>query len=312
MKPAVCALVAGLAAAAPYAIPGPYVGPYVGPNFSSAVYADSAASVDSPDAPIRLIVQGDDMGAAHGINVATIEAYRHGIVRSANVIMPGPWVPEAARLLAENPGLDAGVHLALTSEWADVKWGPLTAAPSLVDAHGYFFPMVWPRDGFTPGTSLETAAPDPAEIERELRAQIELAHAMIPHVTYTSEHMGFGSLSPEVRAIVVRLTKEYGLVTPGPDIGVRMLGGVWSGTDPASARIDKLAAKLESLGPGTWLMVDHAAMDTPEMRAYGHTGYEYVAADRSAVLAAWTSRKVMDVIERRGIELTSCRALLEH
>lgn len=277
---------------------GPYaVTPHVGPNFSSAV----------PDAPIRLIVQGDDMGAAHAINAATIEAYRHGIVRATNVIVPGPWFPEAVRLLRENPDLDVGVHLDLTSEWTNVKWRPLTHAPSLVDAEGYLFPMVWPNENFPPGTSLKEATPDPGEIEKELRAQIELAKAQIPNVTYTWEHMGFGSLSPGIRAVVAKLTKEYGLITPGPDVGVRMLGQVWAGTDSASVKADKLAAKLETLGPGTWLMVDHAAMDTPEMRAVWHPGYEYVAQDRSAVLAAWTSGKVMDAIKRRGIELVNYR-----
>jgi len=250
------------------------------------------------------------MAAAHGINVATIEAYIHGIVRSANVIVPGPWLPEAARLLKENPGLDAGVHLALTSEWADVKWRPLTHAPSLVDEHGYFFPMVWPRADFPPHTALKEASPDLGDIERELRAQIELARAMIPQVTYTWAHMGFAAMSPEVGALVERLTKAYGLVTPGPEIGVRMIGGVWQGSDPPSVRIDKLVAKLDTLEAGTWLMVDHAAIDTPEMRAIGHKNYEYVAADRSAVFAAWTSPKVMDTIARRGIQLTNYRELV--
>ena len=38
-------------------------------------------------------------------------------------------------------------------------------------------------------------------------------------------------------------------------------------------------------------MVEHAATDTPEIRAFGHPGYEGVAADRSAVLEAWTSAR---------------------
>ena len=45
------------------------------------------------------------------------------------------------------------------------------------------------------------------------------------------------------------------------------------------------------------------------MRAFGHAGYEWVAADRSAVLEAWTSPKVREVITRRGIKLTSYRDL---
>ena len=38
-------------------------------------------------------------------------------------------------------------------------------------------------------------------------------------------------------------------------------------------------------------MIEHAAIDSPETRAIGHPGYEFVAADCSAVLAAWTSPK---------------------
>ena len=41
----------------------------------------------------------------------------------------------------------------------------------------------------------------------------------------------------------------------------------------------------------------------------GHVGYEWVAADRSANLEMWTSPKVREVIERRGIKLTNYREL---
>ena len=41
------------------------------------------------------------MGAAHGINVATLDAFQRGVLRSANVITTGTWVPEALRLHIE-------------------------------------------------------------------------------------------------------------------------------------------------------------------------------------------------------------------
>ncbi len=266
-------------------------------------------SGQAPSGEIRLIVKGDDMAAGHGINVATIDAFKRGILRTTNVIVTGPWMPEAVRLLRENPELDAGVHLALTSEWENIKWRPLTAAPSLVDPDGYFFPMVQPRPGFPPRTSLKEANPKLDEMERELRAQIEMARRHIPQLTYTWSHMGFPSLSPEVRDLVARLTKEYGLVSP-MDLGVQFLGRVYDGRDTGAVKADKLAARLESLEPGTWLTVDHTATDTPEMQAFGHLGYEWVAADRSAVLEAWTSPKVMDVVRRRRIKLTNYREIL--
>jgi len=257
---------------------------------------------------IRLIVKGDDMGAAHGINLGTIAAYKQGVLTTTNVIVPGPWFPEAARLLKENPGLDVGVHLALTSEWDNVKWRPVTAVPSLVDEDGWLFPMVQPRAGSEAGRSIKERGWKLDDIERELRAQITIAKRHIPAVSYTWNHMGFTSLGPDVASLVSRLSKEYGLVVPS-EIGVQPVGRVWDGRDSGAVKADKLAAKLETLGPGLWLHIDHASTDDPEMRAVGHAGYEWVAADRSANVEAWTSPKVRDVIARRGIKLTNYREL---
>ena len=257
---------------------------------------------------IRLIVKGDDMGAAHGINLGTIDAYKRGVLTTTNVIVPGPWFLEAARLLKENPGLDVGVHLALTSEWADVKWRPLTSVPSIVDPDGYFFPLVQPRSGSVPKTSIKESAWKIDEIERELRAQLTMAKKHLPQATYTWNHMGFTSVDPTVNELVLRLSKEFGLVVPS-ELGVQWLRGVYEGKDTGAVKADKLAAKLETIGPGLWEHIDHASTDDPEMRAVGHPGYEWVAADRSANVAAWTSPKVREVIQRRGIKLTSYRDL---
>jgi predicted glycoside hydrolase/deacetylase ChbG (UPF0249 family) len=277
-----------------------------------ALVALLLAAIAAPGAAseIRLIVKGDDMAAGHGINVATIDAYKRGILTTTNVIVPGPWFPEAARLLRENPGLDVGVHLALTSEWDNVKWRPLTPAPSLVDPDGYFFPMVHPRPGFPVRTSLKESSWSLEEVERELRAQLAQAKRHLPQATYTWNHMGFPSLSPTVAELVARLSREYGLLQP-QDLGVQMLGPVYEGQDAGALKAEKLAARLEALGPGLWLHIDHAATDDAEMRAFGHLGYEGVAADRNAVLEAWTSPRVREVITRRGIQLTSYRDLVK-
>lgn len=252
---------------------------------------------------IRLIVQGDDMGAAHGINVGTVQAYKEGILRATNVLTPAPWMPEAAQMLKDNPGLDVGVHLTLTAEWQTIQWRPLTVAPSLVDSNGNFFRMVWPRPSVPDAPELKR---DLVEIEKELRAQIELGRKMCPQVSYMSAHMGFASLKPEIRAIVEKLSKEYRLVMAGPELGSRGLGRVWDAADPAEVRAGKLAARLLNLGPGTYLTVEHCATDTPEVQAMGRD----VASDRSAVVAAWTHPKVIEAVRKRGIKLTSYRDLI--
>ncbi len=262
----------------------------------------------SAPAEIRLIVKGDDMGAAHGINAGTITAYQEGIVGTTNVIVPGPWFLEAAKMLRENPGLDVGVHLAITSEWENVKWRPVTWAPSIVDSDGYFLPAVGPRPGYPPNTSLKEAPWKLAEIEGELRAQLDAAKKHLPQATYTWYHMGFTSLAPEVRDLAAKLTKEYGLVQP-MDLGIQFIGRIYEGADSGAVKADKLAARLETLEPGLWLQIDHGSTNDPEMQAIGHLGYENVAADRSANVEMWTSPKVREVIERRGIKLTNYREL---
>ena len=74
-------------------------------------------------------------------------------------------------------------------------------------------------------------------------------------------------------------------------------------------KIETFAGMLETLGPGTWLFVDHPALDGLEMREVHHVGYEDVAVDRQGVVEAWTSPRVKEVIQRRGIELISYRDL---
>ena len=270
----------------------------------------SVAALQPASQEIRLVVKGDDMGAAHGINTATIKAFKTGVLTTTNVIVPGPWFPEAARLLKENPGLDVGVHLALTSEWDNIKWRPLTYSPSIADDDGYLLPMVQPRVGSAPGRSLKERSWKLDEIERELRAQLTLAKRHIPQATYTWNHMGFTSLGADVAGLVARLSKEYGLVVPS-ELGIQPLGRIYEGRDTGQVKADKLAAKLETVGPGLWLHIDHASTDDPEMQALGHAGYEWVATDRSAVFEAWTSAKVREVITRRKIKLTNYRDLIK-
>lgn len=239
------------------------------------------------------------MGVAQAINAACIQSYKEGIVRSVEVIVPGPWFLDATRLLKENPGLDVGVHLCLTSEWERCKWGPITSAPSLVDENGYFFPTTRQRTSFPPNTSFLGAKPKIEEVEKELRAQIETARRHISNLSHLSAHMGTATSSPELRGLVNRLANEYGL--PLQVKGLKRAGG-FSTEDP-KLREEKLAVLLKKLGLGTWLLIEHPGFDTPELRAMGHKGYENVAADRAAVTRAFTSKEVRQLILDRGIQL---------
>lgn len=275
-----------------------------------AVVAGVPGSSAAAHSSIRLIVRGDDMGSSQASNEAAVRCFKDGVMRDVEVMAVGPWFPEAARLLRENPGLDAGLHLTLTSEWDNVKWRPLTAAPSLVGKGGYFHPMIWPHPHYGKEGALKEQAWRLDEIERELRAQIELAKREVPHLSHLSDHMGFQALGPEVVALVKRLAGEYGLDIDPEALGVKWVG--WDGKpETPSQKVESFARVLEGLGPGTWIFVDHPALDTPEMRAVHHVGYETVAIDRQGVTDAWTSPTARDVARRRGIELIGYKDLVK-
>jgi predicted glycoside hydrolase/deacetylase ChbG (UPF0249 family) len=274
-----------------------------------AVLAGLAPSSRAADPAIRLIVRGDDMGSSQASNEAAVRCFKDGVMRDVEVMAVGPWFPEAARLLRENPGLDAGLHLTLTSEWDDVKWRPLTTAPSLVGRDGYFHPMIWPHPYYGKERALKEQPWKLEEIERELRAQVELTRREVPHLSHLSDHMGFPALGPEVVALVRRLAGEYGLDVDPDALGVKWVG--WEGKPETPAqKVESFSKVLESLGPGTWIFVDHPSLDTPEMRAVHHVGYETAAIDRQGVTEAWTSVAAREVVRRRGIELIGYRDLV--
>ncbi len=270
-------------------------------------HANSIKSVQQEPAregEIRLLVRADDMGVAQSVNEACIKSYKEGIVKSVEVIVPGPWFLDAVRLLKENPEIDVGVHLALTSEWERVKWGPLTHAPSLVDSNGYFRPMTRQRQDFPPGTGFVDANPKIDEVERELRAQIETAQRHLgKRVTHVSSHMATAVATPELRALTERLAKEYGLQMETPRL--KFAGMFGNSTFTGDQREKALVDLVEKLQPGQWFIIEHPAFDTPEMRNIGHKGYENVAADREGVTRAFTSAKVKEVIARRRITIIS-------
>jgi len=264
------------------------------------LYAQSAAR----DKGISLIVRGDDIGSCHAANVACIRAYREGIMTSVELMVPCSWFPEAVRMLNENPGLDVGIHVVLTSEWDNYKWRPLTHAPSLTDADGYFYPTIWRRKNMPAGTALRDADWKIEEVEREIRAQIELGKRKVPHVSHLSFHMGCAGWDPEVKKLCDKLTKEYDLYVVPPEAGVRGFGG-FGDAKTAGERIDRFVKLLEKLKPGTYLFVEHPGLDTAEMSAIGHKGYEDVAKDRDAITEVFVSDKVKRTIKESGIKLIS-------
>ncbi|WP_276370682.1 polysaccharide deacetylase family protein [Chryseolinea sp. H1M3-3] len=252
----------------------------------------------------RLIVRGDDMGFSHSGNEALIKCYKDGVQTSIEIIVPSPWFPEAVRLLKENPKADVGIHIALTSEWDNVKYRPVSHSPSLTDADGYFYPFIYPNKNY-PGQALTENKFSLEDIEREIRAQIELAIKKIPRITHISSHMGCYNMNPDVKAIAKKLAKEYKIDIDPSEYDVKYVS--YSGAKETSEqKVQSFIKMLDELKAGeTYLFVDHPGIDTPELRAISHIGYENVAVDRQGVTDAWTDPRVKEAIKNKGIQLIS-------
>lgn len=261
-----------------------------------------AAAVSCAQNSPRIIIRGDDMGFSHSGNEALIKSFKDGIETSIEIIVPSPWFPEAVRLLNENPTVDVGIHIAFTSEWDNVKYRPVSYCPSLTDEDGYFYPMIWPNKNYL-GKALTENNWKIEDVEKELRAQIELALKKIPRISHISAHMGCYDLSPEVKALAKKLAKEYKIDIDPMESGAKGI----SYAGPKETSEEKIASfikMLESLKGGeTYLFVDHPGLDTPELRAIYHIGYENVASDRQGVTDTWTDPRVKEAIKRLRIQL---------
>jgi len=149
-----------------------------------------------------LIINNDDAGMCHSANLATIEGQEKGLITSATIMAPCPWMSEIAEYAKNNPDKDFGVHLTMTAEWRHYRWGTVASKDSvkgLLAKDGYMYRGV--QD------VLINAKPEEALIEG--RAQIQkLIDAGVP-ITHIDSHMGTMQLGAHFHKIYVQLAEEF-------------------------------------------------------------------------------------------------------
>lgn len=154
----------------------------------------------------------DDLGGGHGANRAFVDLAGGGFVTTGSVMVPCPWFPEIVELAKEQPELDLGVHLTLTSESHSCRWRPISTTArvsGLIDGDGYMWPDV---------PALRRHGHKGA-VEAECRAQIETALAAGLDITHLDTHMG-AAAAPEFAELYIALGREYRLpVLLARDIG---------------------------------------------------------------------------------------------
>jgi chitin disaccharide deacetylase len=149
-----------------------------------------------------IIFHADDMAMADETNQATFYLLENNLIQSASAMAPCIGYSEAVTWAVDNPQYDIGLHLTLTSEWRTHRWKPVAGAeavPGLVDPDGYFWRTVQ--------EVVMNATPE--EVEKELRAQIELTLAMGYRPDHMDTHMGTVYGTADFAEVYLRLAEEY-------------------------------------------------------------------------------------------------------
>ncbi|MGA8118086.1 MAG: ChbG/HpnK family deacetylase [Actinocatenispora sp.] len=247
-------------------------------------------------AEVRLIVQGDDFGMCHAVNVGTVRAFREGILTQATTMAACPWFTEAAAL-AREARIPLGVHQTLTCEWDFLRWRPLTDGASLVGPDGTFRRTV----------AEAKASVGHADAVRELSAQVAKFAAEGLDIDYLDVHMG--QSAPEAYAEVSSAVGRPFIY--GPEESRRFASIETLSDRDAADKKPWMRDYLDNLVPGTHLLVTHCAAAEPELAALhtpGSDTYRWAEEYRLSDQAIVTDPEIRRAVEDRGIELTTVRA----
>jgi chitin disaccharide deacetylase len=221
-----------------------------------------------------LILHADDLGFTHSADAASFDALDKGVISSASIMVPTPWITEVAAYARAHPDADLGLHLTLTAEWETYRWGSVESkdkVPSLLDPDGTF-----PNED-----SVVAVRAKQAEIELELRAQIRRAMALGIRPTHLDSHMGSLFTTPALLTVYVKIAHEYHL----PFLALRNnpFGGPPMPLEPNDIPLDALIQAFEdgpadkwkafylnaiaSLKPGLTEIIVHLGYDDAELQA---------------------------------------------
>lgn len=261
-----------------------------------------------------LIVHADDAGVSHSTNAAIIAAFEKKAINSASIMVPCPWFPEIAAYAKAHPELDWGIHITLTAEWKNYKWGGVSSSneiSSLLDKDGYMYASV---------EEFKKHA-QPEEVRKEIRAQIRKAMAAGIKLTHLDNHMGSLFSSPELFKIYQETGREFHLPVMVPVNLVHIMApqllpyiDTVNNTPldqfitafkaaPAGKWHEYYDQALKQLKPGINEIIFHLAYDDDEMKAVTIEHPDFGAAWRQNDFNYVTSGAFKELLEKEGIRL---------
>ncbi len=256
-----------------------------------------------------LIINADDFGMCHSINVATVEAMREGIVTTTSLMACCPWAWEAMGMLRDDPSLSFGVHLTLVNEMPGYRWGPVASrdtVPSIVNPDGFFF-----SHGEIPRLYAQANL---AEVEREFRAQIDRVLNFGLQPTHLDWHCVLDGGRPDILELTLRLCEEHGLAmrVNNPEQRKSLISAGKPANDtpiidgyslPVDEKNAFWARKLGELPPGFHQWAAHVSTGDAEAQAMEPDAWRVRKTD----FDFFTSAEAKELIEANGIILVDYR-----
>jgi predicted glycoside hydrolase/deacetylase ChbG (UPF0249 family) len=266
-----------------------------------------------------LILHADDVGMSHSVNRASLEALEKGWITSASILVVSPWFAEVATWARAHPDADLGIHLALNSEWTTLRWGPISGRSEV--------PTLLAPDGYLPLATDGVGRTNPREVERELRAQIDLARRSGVNITHLDSHMGalFNAEAPF--NVYLGLGQSYGLPVllertsaPGADpppvwaqraLSLAVVDRVLQMMPGVSREqwVDAYKRMLAPLGPGVYELIVHLGYDDDEMRGATFDHPAWGAAWRQWDFDLVRNAEFRDWLKQQGFQLITWREL---
>ncbi|MBX2871964.1 MAG: polysaccharide deacetylase family protein [Saprospiraceae bacterium] len=161
-----------------------------------------AQKLGFPADKIVLILHADDIGMCPEANVSAKHYMENDYIQSCAVMMPCPNAQDFIEWAKEHPDEDVGLHLTLTSEWKTYRWPGITSAedaPGLLDEEGKLWHEVI--------QVVQNASP--AEVEKEIRAQVQQAIDWGYQPDHIDTHMGTLYGSHLFTAAYLKVAEEY-------------------------------------------------------------------------------------------------------
>jgi len=178
---------------------------------SSEKKLTNAEKLGYPAGKKVILLHCDDAGMCNEANIAVQNYFETGDIQSAAVMVPCPYAEELVEWAKTQDSPDIGIHLTLTSEWKDYRWGPVSDSanvPGLIDPEGKMWYDV-------PDVVTHASA---EEIETEVRAQIDKVLSMGFTPTHIDTHMGTLYGTTEYLKVFLKIANEYNLPANAIDL----------------------------------------------------------------------------------------------